>query len=107
VLDGHFLDAAGPSMSRRLQMGLRALEERMPQHAITMRRLARESRSFRELVRDFTDAQLALERWEQIGMLRDEARIAEYRALVSDLAGEICDVVEKVPPGEPVDRRGG
>jgi hypothetical protein len=43
--------------------------------------------------------QLALERWEQSGMPRDEPRVAEYRALVSDLADEIRGMVERASPG--------
>lgn len=95
VFDAHFQGGASPLMGHQLRLGLRALGECMPQHAIAMRRLARQSSSFRELVLDFSDALQALERYEQRGKPQEEPRVAEYRDLISELTTEVRNMVHK------------
>ena len=60
-----------------------------PDRGHAIEEVARTEDSFRSLCEDFAEAQAALERWERSPSSVREARCAEYRELVRDLAVEI------------------
>ncbi|QKK26966.1 hypothetical protein [Rhizobium hidalgonense] len=61
------------------------------------------SQDFREICRDFADAQSALERWNVSTDPKRNERVVEYRELIAELAKEIEGALDNVsvspPPG--------
>ena len=62
---------------------------RFPDRGHAIEELSRTDDSFMSLCEDFAEAQAALARWEHSSSSVKEARCAEYRDLVRDLAAEI------------------
>jgi crotonobetainyl-CoA:carnitine CoA-transferase CaiB-like acyl-CoA transferase len=62
---------------------------RFPDRGHAIEELARSDDSFQSLCEDFAAAQAALVHWERSSSSVREARCAEYRELVRDLAAEL------------------
>ncbi len=62
---------------------------RFPDRGHAIRELAGADEGFHSLCEDFAAAQAALVHWERSSSSVREARCAEYRGLVRDLAAEI------------------
>jgi len=62
---------------------------RFPDRGHAIEKLARTDEDFRGLCADLADAKAALVRWEHSSAPVKEARCAEYRDLVRDLAAEL------------------
>jgi hypothetical protein len=63
---------------------------RFPAKAAVIRRLWKESESFRSLCEEYQLAVATLRRWEDEGQ---QQRIREYRTLVHELEGDIADAL--------------
>ena len=72
-------------MDRRLLAAI----ARFPDRGHAIEELARTDEDFQSLCEDFAAAQAALVHWERSSSPVREARCAEYRELVRDLAAEI------------------
>jgi hypothetical protein len=72
-----------------MQHAVQAAIARFPDRGHAIEELARTDEGFQLLCEDFAAAQAALEHWKQTSSSVREARCAEYRELVRDLATEI------------------
>jgi len=72
-----------------MQHAVQATIALFPDRGRAIDELARMDGSFRSLCEDFAEAQAALVHWERSSSPMREARCAEYRDLVRDLAAEI------------------
>jgi crotonobetainyl-CoA:carnitine CoA-transferase CaiB-like acyl-CoA transferase len=72
-----------------MQHAVQAAIARFPDRGHAIAELARTDEGFQSLCEDFAVAQAALARWERSSSSVREARCAEYRELVRDLAAEI------------------
>ena len=66
-------------------------------HALTIRSLARDDPSFRELCEDYEEATTAVAFWQEPHR-RSEERVIEYRHLVIELEAEIEAALAKRTP---------
>jgi hypothetical protein len=72
-----------------MQHAVQAAIARFPDRGHAIEELAKADDSFMSLCEDFAEAQAALVHWERSSSPVREARCAEYRELVRDLAAEI------------------
>lgn len=72
-----------------MQHAVQAAIARFPDRGHAIEELSRLDDSFMSLCEDFAEAQAALVYWERSSSPVREARCAEYRELVRDLAAEI------------------
>jgi hypothetical protein len=72
-----------------MQHAVQAAIARFPDRGYAIEELAKADDSFMSLCEDFAEAQAALVHWERSSSPVREARCAEYRDLVRDLAAEI------------------
>jgi hypothetical protein len=72
-----------------MQHAVQAAIARFPDRGRAIEALARRNEGFRSLCEDFAAAQAALAHWQGSSATVREARCAEYRELVRDLAVEI------------------
>lgn len=68
---------------------------RFPDRGHAIEELARRDEDFLSLCADLADAQAALERWEHSVLPVREARCAEYRDLIRDLAVEVDAALDR------------
>ena len=68
---------------------------RFPDRGHAIEELARTNESFRALCKDLAEAQAALAWWERSSSSVKEARCAEYRELVRDLAAELAAELDR------------
>lgn len=81
--------------------GVLAAVRRFPERRRAIEALAASDEDFRSLCADLADAEAALAGWQASTAAVREARCAEYRGLVEDLAREIEAALEA---GRPDDR---
>lgn len=65
-----------------------------PDRGHAIQELARTNEEFRSLCADLAEAEAARVRWEQSSSPVKDARSAEYRGLVSDLAAELAATLD-------------
>jgi hypothetical protein len=83
--------------------GVTAVRRRFPARILTIDDLAGRSEEFRDICRDFAEAQSELAKWEvSTAPMRDE-RCGEYKELVAGLAKEIEDALD-MASGLPLHR---
>jgi hypothetical protein len=72
-----------------MHYAVQAVIARFPDRGHAIEELAHNDDDFRSLCEDFAEAEAALARWERSSSSVREARCAEYRDMVRDLAAEI------------------
>ncbi len=68
---------------------------RFPDRGHAIEELARKDENFQSLCEDLAEAHAALVRWERSASPVGEARCAEYRILVRDLAAELAAELDR------------
>ncbi|MBM7048494.1 hypothetical protein [Rhizobium lusitanum] len=87
--------------------GVTAVRRRFPARVLAIDDLAGRSEEFRDICRDFAEAQSELAKWEGSTEPKREERRREYGELVAGLAKEIEDVLDRasvLPLHRPVPR---
>ena len=78
-----------------MDKGTVAAKRRFPFRGHAIEERAARDEEFRDLCNDFSDAGAELRRWEQSTDPKREQRCAEYLELVTDLAREIEEVLDR------------
>lgn len=78
-----------------MQHAVQAAIARFPDRGHAIEELARRDEDFLALCTDLADAEAALVRWKGSDLVFREARCAEYRELVRDLAAEIETMLDR------------
>lgn len=78
-----------------MQHAVQAAIAHFPDRGHAIEELARTDEGFQSLCEDFAAARAALAHWERSSSSVREARCAEYRELVRDLATEIEDELNR------------
>jgi hypothetical protein len=76
-----------PSTGR--EKAVAAALRRFPQYELTIHRLMLRAESFRDMCEELAEAELALERVDQVPSANREERKAEWQALVDRLVAEV------------------
>jgi crotonobetainyl-CoA:carnitine CoA-transferase CaiB-like acyl-CoA transferase len=82
-----------------MQHAVQAAIARFPDRGHAIEELAGTDESFRLLCEDLAEAQVALAQWEHSSSPVKEARCAEYRELVRDLAAELATELDRYSQG--------
>jgi hypothetical protein len=82
-----------------MQHAVQAAIARFPDRGHAIEELAGTDEGFRLLCEDLVEAQAALARWEHSSSPVKEARCAEYRELLRDLAAELATELDRYSQG--------
>ncbi|TBZ99618.1 MULTISPECIES: hypothetical protein [Rhizobium] len=79
--------------------GVTAVRRQFPARIKAIDDLSARSEDFREICRDFADAQSALQKWNVSTDPKRDERVVEYQELIAELAKEIEGALDaSVPP---------
>ncbi|CAK08362.1 hypothetical protein ACCS54_19590 [Rhizobium johnstonii] len=79
--------------------GVTAVRRQFPARIKAIDDLSARSEDFREICRDFADAQSALQKWNVSTDLKRDERVVEYQELIAELSKEIEGALDaSVPP---------
>ncbi|MBY3038733.1 hypothetical protein [Rhizobium laguerreae] len=80
--------------------GVTAVRRQFPARIKAIDDLSARSEDFREICRDFADAQSALQKWNVSTDPKRNERVVEYRELIAELSKEIEGALDhaSVPP---------
>ncbi|MGO6817299.1 hypothetical protein ACCS67_20755 [Rhizobium brockwellii] len=79
--------------------GVTAVRRQFPARIRAIDDLSSRSEDFREICRDFADAQSELEKWKVSTDPKRNERVVEYRELIAELSKEIEGALDaSVPP---------
>ncbi|MFF0950052.1 hypothetical protein ACFYE9_20985 [Rhizobium leguminosarum] len=79
--------------------GVTAVRRQFPARIKAIDDLSARSEDFREICRDFADAQSALQKWNVSTDPKRDERVVEYQELIAELSKEIEGALEaSVPP---------
>ncbi|MBX4863711.1 hypothetical protein G9X64_26265 [Rhizobium sophorae] len=79
--------------------GVTAVRRQFPAKIKAIDDLSARSEDFREICRDFADAQSALQKWKVSTDPKRDERVVEYQELIAELSKEIARALEgSVPP---------
>ncbi|ARQ58684.1 hypothetical protein EFR00_06120 [Rhizobium sophoriradicis] len=83
-----------------MDKGVAAVCRQFPARIKTIDDLSARSEDFREICRDFADAQSALKKWTVSTDPKRNERVAEYQELIAELSKEIEGALDQVlrPP---------
>ena len=79
--------------------GMTAVRRQFPARIKAIDDLSARSEDFREICRDFADAQSALQKWNVSTDPKRDERVVEYQELIAELSKEIEGALDaSVPP---------
>ncbi|WP_027684274.1 hypothetical protein [Rhizobium leguminosarum] len=78
--------------------GRTAVRRQFPARIKAIDDLSARSEDFREICRDFADAQSALQKWNVSTDPKRDERVVEYRELIAELSKEIEGALDASPP---------
>ncbi|ULR45670.1 hypothetical protein [Rhizobium sp. K102] len=79
--------------------GVTAVRRQFPARITAIDDLSARSEDFREICRDFADAQSALQKWNVSTDRKRNQRVVEYQELIAELSKEIEGALDaSVPP---------
>ncbi|EJC66862.1 hypothetical protein OLZ32_00795 [Rhizobium sp. 1AS11] len=79
--------------------GVTAVRRQFPARIKAIDDLSARSEDFREICRDFADAQSALQKWNVSTDLKRDERVVEYQELIAELSKEIEGALDaSIPP---------
>ncbi|NKN10680.1 hypothetical protein [Rhizobium laguerreae] len=79
--------------------GVTAVRRQFPARIKAIDDLSARSEDFREICRDFADAQSALQKWNVSTDSKRDERVVEYQELIAELSKEIEGALDaSVPP---------